>query len=792
VRPVTASTQQAPPFDPEAVRTRGEELPGAALYERFAQLGNAWGPAFQGVTRFWRRTGEVLAELTTPVAVARDSERYQLHPALLDTFGQALTTAMPEGEAPGPFVLEGLDQVVVHERPGLHAYSHLVLRPEQPAGRLVGDVRVYSMEGRLQVELLGQRLRFLDSATDAAPRLEDWLYEVRWEPRPPGSMLATPTRGGWFILAGDSGVGAAVVARLEALGERVVWADTRGTAASPGGGLRLDPLDPEAVRTCLGSLDVGTGAPWRVVHLLGLDAPEPDATTAEQLDAAVLRGCGSALRALQALTALASPHRLWIATRGAQPVEPGPVAVAQAPLWGLGNTIAAEHPENWGGLVDLAPGGSDAEAADALVKALLADDGETQTAWRHGARSVARLARRPRPERRAPAPSFAPSATYLITGGLGGLGLHVARWLVEHGARRLLLLGRTPVPPRRDWNTLAPDAPLASALRTVRELEALGASIHLATVDVGDEAALTGFLEDFTREGWPPIRGVLHAAGVQHPTPLRELDLARLGAELRAKVRGTWLLSRALRGLDFLVCFASGATLLGSPFLGGYAAANAFLDAFAHHRRARGEPALSIDWGFWSGPGMAERHAREHGRPMLPRGVREFTPGQGLRALERLMAEAPAQAGVLAVDWPEWRRFHPSAAATPFLSHLMREDEAPATPEGSTEAGLPTPDSLRGTPPSERHHRLEDYLRAAVARVLRLPPDRIDPAVSLVRLGMDSLTAAELRNRLRVELGLGVSIVKVLACPGLAALAEELLALAVPPGEDADWEELVV
>jgi myxalamid-type polyketide synthase MxaE and MxaD len=792
VGPVRAPTRPDIPLEPDAVRTRCEEIPGAQLYQRFASLGNQWGPAFQSITRFWRRSGEVLAEISAPAAVAQDMERYQIHPALLDALGQALTAALPEGEAQNPFVMEGLERVVLHEQPGSRLYSHLMLRTEQPSGGLVGDVRAYNMEGRLQVEMLGLRLRFLDTHTDAAPRLEDWLYEIRWEPQPPSAMRMARPRGGWVILTGHSGVGAAVVARLEALGERVVRVDTREGAPPPAGTLQLSALDPAAVRTCLGTLEMGIGEPWRVVHLLGLDAPGPDEITSKEIEPAVLRACGSALHVLQALTDLEGSPRLWLATRGAQPVKPGPVAAAQAPLWGLGHTMAAEHPENWGGLVDLEPDGSDAEAAAALVESLFADDGETLSAWRQGVRYAARLARRPRPERRVAAPGFAPSATYLITGGLGGLGLHVARWLVEHGARRLILLGRTQAPPRQEWNTLAPETPLASSLRAVRELESMGASVHLASVDVGDEAGLTEFLENFTREGWPPIRGVFHAAGVQHRAPLRELDLVRLRSEMRAKVLGTWLLSRALRELDVLVYFSSGATLLGSPFIGGYAAANAFLDAFAHHRRSCGEPALSINWGFWSGAGMAERHARESGRHILPHGIHEFPPSQGLQALERLMAEAPAQAGVLAVDWPEWRRFHPTAAATPFLSALVREDGAAEVPERSGETRLPTPDLLRSTPSSERHSLLESYLRTAVARVLRLPPERIDSAVSLVQLGMDSLTAAELRNRIRSELGLTVPIVKVLACPGLPALAEEVLSLAQLAGEDEDWEELVI
>jgi myxalamid-type polyketide synthase MxaE and MxaD len=734
-----------------------------------------------------------LAEIHAPAAIADELERYAVHPALLDAFGQALPLALPEGDprASSPFFMEGLERVVVHRRAGPRAFSHLVLRPDAAPHHVTGDVRVYDEAGGLVAEMLGLRLRFLDAFGEMASRVEDWLHELRWDvrPLPPTAPDVAPCAG-WLILSDAAGVGAALAERLRASGERAVLVES-GLASdvSGGPGPRWEPLERGSARALLADVMGASRAGWRVVHLLGLDAPAGQATV-DEVEGAALRACGSALHLIQELTEPADPARLWVVTRGAQAVGEETVSAAQATLWGLGTVISAEHPEAWGGLIDLDPAASARDCAAVLADGLRRPDGESQTAWRKGVRHVARLARGSRPEAPA-APPLSPSASYLITGGLGDLGLRVARWMVERGARRLVLMGRTLLPPRRAWATLPEGSPLTGPLRAVRELESLGASVHLARVDVGDEAALRDFLEGFAAEGWPAIRGVIHAAGVQHPAPLRELEVASLKSDFRAKVRGGWLLAEALGRLDFLVFFSSAATLLGSPFLGGYAAANAFLDALAQDLRARGAPALAIDWGFWSELGMAARYGREQGRRFIPRGARDFSAADGLRALERLLAGAPARAGVLAMDWPEWRRCYPGAAASPFLSDLMGED-APPSPAGAPAEPAAPREAFRDAPEPERRRLLEELVPRLLARVLRLPASRIEPDQPLVWLGLDSLTAVELRNRLRTELGVTVPIVKILACPGTSQLVADLLELTRPEPRDDDWEVLTL
>lgn len=227
------------------------------------------------------------------------------------------------------------------------------------------------------------------------------------------------------------------------------------------------------------------------------------------------------------------------------------------------------------------------------------------------------------------APVVRAEATYLVTGGLGGLGAKVAGWLVDEGARHLLLTGRTPLPERTTWDTLPTDAPRAVEVAMVRGLEACGVRVEYAAVDVADHARMAELLAGRAAVGHPPVRGVLHLAGVIDCRPVRDLDPVDLDTGLRAKINGAWTLHRLLDGqeIDFFVLFSSAAALLSSPLLGAYAAGNAFLDALAHHRRDAGRCATVIDWGYWDRPGMTSRPDRADGRGReRPHGVGSSRP----------------------------------------------------------------------------------------------------------------------------------------------------------------------
>ncbi|GHH92970.1 type I polyketide synthase [Streptomyces capillispiralis] len=399
--------------------------------------------------------------------------------------------------------------------------------------------------------------------------------------------------------------------------------------------------------------------------------------------------------------------------------------------------------------------------------------------------------------------------TYLITGGAGGIGGRLALWLADQGARHLLLTGRSALPDT--GGPLAADHPRAEAVDVLRRLRERGVDVTYAAVDVADGQAMEALLAAGRRTGLPPVRGVFHAAGVIDYTPLSEMSGRELDRVLAAKVSGGWNLHRLLGGesLDAFVLFSSGSALLSSPMLGGYAAGNAFLDALAHHRHAHGMPATVVNWGFWDSVGMVARKERQEERTLLPQGMSSFRPEEGLALLGRILAEGRLHTAVLPADWPAWARAYPSAAGAPLLTHLVGggHQAAPATapvvapavapsvaPEvrdlpvetvAPAPAPAPAAPSAPAAPATPPNTELVDFLKQEVAVVMGLRPERLNINRPLNRLGMDSLMAVELRNRVERRYQVKLPMVQLLKDGTITTVAQALATeLAPDTGEN--------
>nr|UUL70764.1 Myxalamid-type polyketide synthase MxaE and MxaD [Vitiosangium cumulatum] len=599
----------------------------------------------------------------------------------------------------------------------------------------------------------------------------EWLYEVAWERKARAATPVAMEPGAFLILADRAGVARALSARLSEQGVRCILVEPGEAYQRAEGHFVVRPGEPgDMVQLVKDAVDSGAPGIRGIIHLWSLSVAPHEETTAATLREAEQLGCGSTLHLIQALSRGSSRKspRLWLVTRGAQPIastESGlmKMSPAQAPLWGLGRTLALEVPSLWGGLVDVDPTASASELAGQLAEEVLRPDGEDQIALRGSARFVARLVH-PAPFEPLPV-TLRDDASYLITGGLGDLGLKCAAWMVERGARRLVLLGRTGLPDRAEWPNVDPRSRQGQQIAAVRALEEKGAHVRTAAIDVADEPRLRMLVSGLSQDGWPAIRGVLHAAGVAHPRSLVELDAAGLRAVFRSKVEGSWALHRVLEGapLDFFVLFSSGSALMSSPMLGGYAAANSFMDALAHARRARGLPALSINWGFWAEVGMAAREARG-----LSQGMESFTPDEGLAVLERLLGQELPQVGVMRLDVERWISSYPAAGQFPIFSRLRRASAK------ATTAGPEVPrvrETLAALGPGfRRRSMLEQHVREQLAHVLKMSPTQLELETPLHDLGMDSLMAIEIRNRLEKSLELVLPATLVFTYPTVSAL----------------------
>ena len=767
-----------------------EQISGREYYLKLRESGIDYGPFFQSIAQLWRRDGEMLAEVTVPDSPYPEFNQHEVNPAILDacfqTLGAAIAIQATETDQHLIYIPSHIDEIRVHARPGLNLWSHAQLQVAD-ADAVTGDVRLLDQTGQINIEIRG--LRFQSLAGSARENPEDWLYELQWLPKehrnehsdPEGS--ASDSRGEWLIFADSSGVGEELGALIKAQGGQSILVN-RGESyeRTDREHFRIRAERPEDVRQLLDAL-LTHGQPTcrAIIHLWSLDSGLPEETTVTSLETAQTLGCGSILQLVQELARDDRDHfpRLWLITRGAQPAgeETLSVSTAQAPVWGLGRVVAQEHPMFWGGLMDLGLRTSlPNDDAHQLWREISVPDGDDQIAFRQGRRYVARLVRKRRPDSLEAPLKWRTDGAYLITGGLGDLGLSVARWMVEQGARRLILMGRTQLPPRTQWNSAEPGSRLAHQIGAIRAMEALGASVHLASVDVADERQLGAFLDEFRAEGWPPIRGVVHAAGVLQDGLLVQLDSEALNSVLRPKMMGAWLLHRLLEDtpLDFFVLFSSAGSLIGQPGQGNYAAANAFLDALAHHRRAHGQPALSINWGAWSGLGFADTPGGQRLAARLELlGIKSMAPAPALEVLGRLLRQDSTQIAVVPIDWHRYRQFYPAGTESPVLSELAAEaDNSPQAARLGEKRS-----ALLAAEPAERCRLLESYLTELVNRVLGLSASSLDIHQPLSNLGLDSLMAVEMKNRIAVDLGVNVPMVTFLSGPSVEQAAGQLLQL---------------
>ncbi|HET7771595.1 MAG TPA: SDR family NAD(P)-dependent oxidoreductase, partial [Chloroflexota bacterium] len=336
----------------------------------------------------------------------------------------------------------------------------------------------------------------------------------------------------------------------------------------------------------------------------------------------------------------------------------------------------------------------------------------------------------------APAPGVRGDGTYLVTGAFGGVGTQVVRWLVREGARSLVLVGRR-----------GAASPEGAAL--VAELEAAGASVTAAAMDVSDGAAVERLVRGLAG---PPLRGVVHAAGVLDDGVLAQQTWARCARVFEPKVAGAWALDRATagQGLDWFVVFSSMVTVVGAPGQGNYAAANAVLDALAHARRARGQAGMSINWGPWADAGMSASVSELDRQRWQRQGISFIKGPQGVAILGHLLEErrsdASAQVAVLPIQWPVLLQQFPAGAAPPLFADLVRH--VGTLPSGATAAadGAHLLERLRGAPPGHRRGVAVKQVSALALRVLGLDPSTsVDPGRPLQEFGLDSLMAVELR-----------------------------------------------
>jgi acyl transferase domain-containing protein/acyl carrier protein len=721
-----------------------QRLTAAEVYEIQSDRHIELGPNYRWLSEVGRGDGEAVCRIERP-AEAVDADQYQLPPGLLDAcFGLlAVSVDLDVDDTFIPFSIEALH---FYRRPQdfpLHAHLHLrsTAQSEQP----MGDIQLCDAGGAVIAEvrgISGRRATREQLQEVGRTQTDDCLYSPVWQPATASRTQAAhvvKTRN-WLVLADRGGVGQVLAERLVQRGETVRLVYAAGVEDG------IDASDSEAWRHLFAA---ETARPFDgIVHMWGLDATTEDWTLAQELT------CASTLHLVQALVHQNAESQLFLLSRGTQPIDRRPVEVAQSTLWGLGQVIALEHPELRCRRLDLDPEATLEQNLRGVLQELGRSDGEDQCALRGGVLYVPRLALF---EAATQQNTVHADASYLITGGLGALGIRVAQWLAARGAKHLVLTGRR--------------AAGAEAQAAITALRAKDVAVVVIEADIAERTEAEGLIGTI-KSSMPPLRGLIHAAGILDDGVLQEQSWQRFARVLSPKVEGAWNLHELTSEipLDFFVCFSSMVSLFGAPAQGNYVAANAFMDALAHARRALSLPALSINWCPWAEVGMAAGLEARAQRRLANRGVQTIAPADALRVLDRLLGTDAAQVAVLSIDWPVFLSAFSAAGTPPYFERLLAE-----TPRVVKTALL---QPLHQASAEERPRLLAAHLRAEVARVLELgDSETIAMEHRLFDLGLDSLMAVELRNGVQAELELNLSATLLFDYPTLETLVPHLLAV---------------
>ncbi|WP_026360021.1 type I polyketide synthase [Amycolatopsis nigrescens] len=683
------------------------EVSAAELYQRLRSLGVGYGPALTGMSapRVSRRASAGRLRAVARIALPEEAgpvRGMRLHPALVDSCLQAFAAALfdpTDTDSGAAYMPMEFGSIRVYGDLSTAESVHVsVTEPVAGSVALTGELHLVDAGNRTLLEIGEVFVRRVERAELAAP-LTDRLLEAVWRPSPLPEGPGEPTDRLVLLHAG----GHRLLEPLAANGPAVRQADYR---------------DETAVAEALAGPD-----PVSVVVL------PPDSGTGLEAIAEAERAVLGIADTVRALAERAGTARLWLVTTGTAAVTAqDQVRPGMGALRGLVRVLAYEHPELRTTMVDLAP---DTGVRDLLAE--LASGTEDEVAWRADGRHAHHLRwAAPPAEGTLDRPVVRPDGAYVLTGGLGGLGVFLAGQLAEQGAARIVLNGRSA--PKPD---------------VVRAIAAMDTEVEVVLGDLADEGTAERLREAATAGG-VPLRGVLHAAAVFDDRTTSGLDAETLHRSWLPKAYGAWRLHEATLDveLDWWLGFSSTAALTGLPGQPAYASANAYLDALTEMRRAQGLPGASIAWGTWSEVGAAAELE-------IP-WVHPLSPDEGVAALTTVLAEGRGNTGALRLNGGSLVDAFPVLLEIPFFGDLLAEHARAAEQAG----GWPGVAELRALAPEQARAAAAGQLRARVASILGFATDSLDTASPLSALGVDSLLAVRIRNAVQhdFELSLPVSL----------------------------------
>ena len=501
-----------------------KEFSSNVCYEKFHELGFQYGPAFQGIDKIWVGENETIAKLTIPDAISGMTDEYHIHPSILDSCFQCIIalnfvdTGKPEGSSEVRLPVKALEiSVYGSVEPEMLVRSVMKYEDEKMS---VGDIFLYGKNGEIIAEILGFTVQAMDSVRGDinVKTIDSWIYDLNWVEKnnEEKDKNEAVSENSWILLADKKGVAKELAKALSEKGGEciLVYPSDSFSIDVDAGEARIAPDSLEDFKKLF--LELPFKKPLKsIIHMWNLDVESVENLDTQKIEDAKIKGAFSVISMLQGIVHSGKTPSVWLVTSGAQLIgdEQGTVEVGQASVWGMARVIGnQEHTGLWGGIADIDPENA-VDSVKSLAEDIIAFDGEDQVSYRKGTRYVARVYNIPGMNEPLK-PEFKANASYMVTGAFGSLGKLTVSWMAKSGARNIILLGRTNIPPRSEWNTVSLDSDVGSRIEFIKEIEAFGVNVHIASVDMSDEAQLKKYIEEYYIKGLPEIRGIISAAGM--------------------------------------------------------------------------------------------------------------------------------------------------------------------------------------------------------------------------------------------------------------------------------------
>ncbi|MDQ7091560.1 MAG: amino acid adenylation domain-containing protein [Methylococcales bacterium] len=737
-------------------------------YGLLAQFDYQYGHHFQSIETAYLSENQVLAKIV--LSSKLDSAGYHLHPALLDACLQTLLINEIEGlSAPEDFVVRlpiAINEININAEIGdqFWCLTEIISRDEE---KIIGNLSLCNDQGEVLGVLKGFNAQAVDSVAGGmnTNTIDSWLYQTQWMEQELGEINTLALKKAYLIFADDGGIAETLTEKLRGKGSAVCLVNSAQaySMATDFNRASLRTNNFSQLGQCVHDFYQQYGADSGIIHCLGLDAtPSFDEMGARELEQLKKMRLHSLLLLSKVIVETEIKGKLWILSSNGHVVteDAENLNAIAASMIGISRVLAQhELCENWGAHIDL-----DSESNSDNVILELGLDSEEEISYRQQRRYSNRLVAPETLKRPFPV-HLKTDACYLVAGGFGAIGHLVCKLLIHRGARRLLLITRSAFPKRETWQHIDSDHRLYERIKFIKELEAMGAEVILADIDVTQDRELRYYFDDFAQRGYPPIRGVFFCTGVVKDTLISAMETDDFDEVYDTKTIGALTLHQCLKKapLDYFVLFSSIAAQVTTAGQVNYASANSFLDALAHYRCSQGLPALSINWGPWAIGMIKELGLGHHYKEQ--RGMPPILPDAGIKVLERILTLPNPQLSVCDAQWNKVLAWYPKKP------HLFKE--LVTKDERDEDAG----DFLScylNCEANERKNLVETEFKTLVATILRTDIANLNATDTLVALGIDSIMGVELNNRLLGHFGERLSVVKLLGNLNITQLAAEL------------------